>query len=60
MQGLDLSVKEELWERLAGIEMQLELMSKLIKINVGFADVEEFNLGLRSNLKNPQFFSLLY
>ena len=51
---MDLSAKQELWEKLAGIEMRLQLMSKLIKINVGFADVEEFNLGLRSTLKNPE------
>ena len=44
----------EIWEDLAVTEMRLQLMSRLIKIKVGFGDIEEFNLGLRGNLKNQQ------
>ena len=42
----------ELWEDLATTEMRLHLMSELINTKVGLADVEEFNLGLKGNLKN--------
>ena len=54
MEGQDLSARSEIWEELAVTEMRLQLMSKLIQIKVGFADVEEFNLGLKGNLKNPE------
>ena len=54
MEGQDLSAEMEIWEGLAVTEMRLQLMSTLIKLKVGFADVEEFNLGLRGSLKNPE------
>ena len=54
MEGPDLSAELEIWEELAVTEMRLQLMSRLIKLKVGFADVEEFNLGLKGNLKNPE------
>ena len=52
MEGQDLSAEKELWEELATTEERLHLMSELIKIKVGLADIEEFNLGLKGNLKN--------
>ena len=54
MEGTDLSAELEIWEELAVTKMRLQLMSTLIKIKVGFADVEEYNLGLRGSLKNPE------
>ena len=42
----------ELWEDLATTEMRLHLMSELLSIKVGLADIEEFNLDLKGNLKN--------
>ena len=42
----------ELWEDLATTEMRLHLMSELLNIKVGLADIEEFNLDLKGNLKN--------
>ena len=54
MEGQDLSAELVIWEELAVTEMRLQLMSTLIKIKVGLADVEEFNLGLRGNLRNPE------
>ena len=54
MEGPDLSAMSEIWEDLAVTEMRLQLMSTLVKIKVGFADIEEFNLGLKGNLKNQQ------
>ena len=53
VEGQDLSAMPEIWEELARTEMRLQLMSDLIQIKVGFADVEEFNLDLKGNLKNP-------
>ena len=52
MEGSDLSAMPEIWEELARTEMRLQLMRELIQIKVGFADIEEFNLGLKGNLKN--------
>ena len=44
---------EEIWKALARTEMLLQLMTQLVKLKVGFAEVEEFNLGIKGNLKNP-------
>ena len=52
MEGMDLSVMKETWEELAATEMRLQLMSELVKYGVGLADVENFNIDLKSNLKN--------
>ena len=52
MEGQDLSAMTKIWEDLAATEMRLEMMSEPIRIKVGFADIEEFNLGLKGNLKN--------
>ena len=38
---------------LARTEMLLQLMTELVKLKVGFADVEEFHLGMKGNLENP-------
>ena len=51
-EGPDLSAMPNIWEDLARTETLLQLMKELIKIKVGFADIEEFNLWLRGNLKN--------
>ena len=52
MEGQDKSAIRKIWDDLAATEMRLKLMSDLISINVGLADVEEFNLDLKGNLKN--------
>ena len=53
MEGLDPSAtNKKIWEDLARTEMRLQLMSALIKINLGLADIEEFNLDLKGNLTN--------
>ena len=51
MEGMDISAMKRTWEDLAATEMRLQLMSELLKLNVGLADVEEFNLNLKGNLK---------
>ena len=41
------------WQDLAATEMRLQLMNELVQYHsVGLADVEEFNIDLRNNLKN--------
>ena len=52
MEGQDTSARKKIWEDLASTEMRLELMSELLKLNLGLADVEEFNLNLKGNLRN--------
>ena len=52
MEGQDLSVTKKIWEDLAATEVRLKMMSDLVKVNVGLADIEEFNLDLKGNLKN--------
>ena len=52
MEGLDPSVTKKTWEDLAATDMRLQLMSELVKVNVGLADVEEFNIDIKGNLKN--------
>ena len=47
MEGMDTSVMEQTWVDLATTEMRLQLMSELLKCNVGLAEVEEFNLNLK-------------
>ena len=49
---MDLSVMKKTWEDLAATEMRLQLMSELVKLSVGLADVEEVNLDLKGNLTN--------
>ena len=39
VEGQDLSAMPEIWEELARTEMRLQLMSELIQIKVGFADI---------------------
>ena len=52
MEGQDLSAIKKIWDDLAATEMRLKLMSDLVSVSVGFADIEEFNLDLKGNLKN--------
>ena len=52
MEGQDPSAVKEIWESLATTEMRLQMMSELVKLNLGLADIEEFNINLTDNLKN--------
>ena len=52
MEGPDLSAMSKTWQDLAASEMRLHLMTELGKIKVGFAEVEEFSLGLNSKLRS--------
>jgi hypothetical protein len=55
VEGLDLSVIKVYWEDLAASEMRMHLMVELGKIDVGFADIEEFNLGLTDKFRSRAF-----
>ena len=50
MEGQELRVIKKLWQDLASSEERIYLMKELLKLNVGFREVEEFNLGLLSKL----------
>ena len=54
MEGQEIRVNTKLWLDLAASEERLELMKELIKLNVGFREVEEFNLGLLSKLRSEK------
>ena len=45
VEGVDLGLIK-VWQDLAASECRLELMTKLENLNLGLAEVEEFNLGL--------------
>ena len=44
----------ETWKNLAASESRLELMTSLKGLNLGLAEVEEFNLGLNLNFRNER------
>ena len=52
MEGLDTRVLYKTWQDLAASEVRLDLMRELEKINLGFRDLENFNLGLISKLRS--------
>ena len=49
--GTCLEELERVWKELTASEMRLNMMSRLQKIQVGFNDIENFNLGLIYNSK---------
>ena len=42
------------WQNLAASECRIELMNKLKVLNLGLADVEEFNLGIKVNFRSDK------
>ena len=52
MEGKEIRVIKRLWQDLAGSESRLGLMRELVKLNVGFREVEDFNIGLLSKLRS--------
>ena len=54
MEGPELRVTKELWQDLAASEMRLSLMRELVKLKLGFKEIEEFNLGLVSKLRSDR------
>ena len=52
--GSDLGLMISAWQDLAASECRLELMNKLKVINLGLAEVEEFNLGLNVTLRTEK------
>ena len=51
IEGTCLEELEKVWKELTASEMRLNMMSRLQKIQVGFNDIENFNLGLIYNSK---------
>ena len=53
-EGFDSGLMIKAWQTLAASESRLELMGKLKKINLGLAEVEEFNLGLNIQFRSEK------
>ena len=51
IEGLSLGDMEKTWQDTTASEMRISLMDSLNKYQVGFNDVEQFNLGLLYNCK---------
>jgi hypothetical protein len=56
--GLEVGIEREAWCKLAESEARLHLIMELIKIKVGFPDVEEFCLDLESKYRSTATGSL--
>ena len=52
MEGQELRAATRVWQEQAASESRLELMSELLRVNVGFADLEIFNLGITNKLRS--------
>ena len=52
MEGPELRVMCKIWSQLAIVEERIILMKKLIKLEVGLAEVEEFGINLTSKFKS--------
>ena len=55
IEGMDLSFAVKIWVNLAASESRLQIMTELKKLNIGFAEVEEFNLGLNLKFRSKAF-----
>ena len=51
IEGTSLGEMEKTWKEATASEMRISLMDSLNKYQVGFNDVEQFNLGLLYNCK---------
>ena len=54
MEGPELRANIKLWRDIAASECRIQLMRELGKINVGFSDLENFNLGIISKLRSEK------
>ena len=54
MEGKDLRVHIRLWQDVAISEEKIGLMGELLRIGVGFPDMEEFHLGLEDKLRGEK------
>ena len=54
MEGKELRVTKKLWQDLASSEERIGLMKDLFKLNVGFQEDEDFNIGLLSKLRSEK------
>ena len=54
VEGVDLGLMVRTWQDLAASESRLELMNKLKVLNLGLAEIEEFNLGLNVQFRSDK------
>ena len=52
MEGQELRAATRVWQDQAASESRLELMSEVMRVNVGFADLQIFNLGITNKLRS--------
>ena len=53
-EGIDLGLIIKTWQDLAASECRLDLMSKLKILNLGLAEIEEFNMGLNVQFRSEK------
>ena len=53
--GPDIRILRKTWRNVVSTEAQLELISKMVNLNLGFPDVEEFLRTQSSKLKSSKF-----
>ena len=53
--GPDIRILRKTWKNVVSTEAQLELISKMVNLNLGFPDVEEFLRTQSSKLKSSKF-----
>ena len=54
MEGPEIRVYQNLWRDLAYSEERAYLMKELLKLNVGFREIEDFNINLVTKLRSEK------
>ena len=55
--GPDIRILRKIWKKLVMTETQLELISRMVELNIGFPDIEEFIGTQNGKLKSSKFTS---
>ena len=54
-EGFDISLAIKIWTDISASECRIELFSKLVKMKIGFRDVEDYNASLNLKLRSNAF-----
>ena len=55
MEGMDRREMSKAWSQVASCEERIKLLKKLIRLEIGVAEVEEFGLNINSKFKSFDF-----
>ena len=55
MEGPTRRVMSKIWSSIAAAEERIQLMKKLMKIEIGMAEVEELGINIQSKFKSNNF-----